>query len=62
MGDAEALRTQGPMVLGQLLPEPEAMAARAAAGHPVTPRTVHLLVDTGAAVSGVGHTSRLRSA
>lgn len=55
MGDAEALQDQGPLVLGQLTLESRALARARSAGLSVPPRTVHLLVETGAATSGIGH-------
>lgn len=46
MGTAEDLRDLGPLVVGQLSPDD------AASPHG-TPETVHLLIDTGAVVSGL---------
>ena len=55
MGDGDALREHGPLVLGQLTLESRELARARSAGRAVQPRTVHLLVDTGAAASGIGH-------
>ena len=46
MGTAEDLRDLGPLVVGQLAPDDSAP-------RPGAPATVHLLIDTGAAVSGL---------
>ncbi len=55
MGDGDALREQGPQVVGQLNLDPRALATALRVGRLTPPRTVHLLVDTGAAISGIGH-------
>lgn len=52
-GSADALQSEGAVVACRLWPSRAAQEARRRRGRIVTPQTVHLLIDTGAAVSGV---------
>ncbi len=49
MGTADDLHAQGPLVVGQLMPDESAPPGGS------SPATVHLLVDTGAVASGIAH-------